>query len=67
MTNLTLDIVTGCVFGTKIINEQQVQKTIGQSLTIAMKELEKRMLNTIVFIPLLNQLPIPSKRIIDRS
>ena len=67
MANLTLDIVTGCVFGTEIINEQQVEQTIGQSLTMAMKELDKRMLNMIAFIPLLNQLPFRSKRIIDRS
>ena len=67
MATLTLDIVTGCVFGTEIINDQHVQETIGQSVTIAIKELEKRMLNMIAFIPLLNQLPLPGKQIIDRS
>jgi len=67
MTNLTLDIVTGCVFGTEIIEDQHTHESIGQSITIAMKELEKRMLNMIAIIPLLNQLPLPSKKRIDKS
>ena len=67
MTNLTLDIVTGCVFGTEIINDQHVHETIGQSITIALKEVEKRMANLIAIIPLVNQLPLPSKQCIDQS
>jgi cytochrome P450 len=67
MTNLTLDIVTGCVFGTEIIKDQYVHETIGQNITIALKECEKRLLNMIAIIPLLNQLPLPSKRRIDQS
>jgi cytochrome P450 len=67
MTNLTLDIITGCVFGTEIIEDQHVHETIGQSITIALKALEKRMLNMIGLIPLINQLPLPSKKRIDQS
>ncbi|CAF1495271.1 unnamed protein product [Rotaria sp. Silwood1] len=42
MTNLTLDIVTRYVFGTEIIGDQHVHEIISRSITIAMKELEKR-------------------------
>jgi cytochrome P450 len=55
------------VFGTEIIEDQYVHETIGQSITIGMKTLEKRMLNMIAFIPFLNQLPLPSKQRIDKS
>jgi cytochrome P450 len=67
MTNLTLDIITGCVFGTEIIEDQHVHETIGQSITIALKALEKRMLDMIGLIPLINKLPLPSKKRIDQS
>jgi cytochrome P450 len=67
MTNLTLDIVTGCVFGTEIIKDQHVHEIIGQNVTRAMKEIEKRILNMIALFPLLNGLPLPSKRRIDQS
>ncbi len=65
MTNLTLDIVTGCVFGTDIIQDQHVHEIIFQSITIAVKEMEKRTFNMIAVIPLANRLPLPSKRCID--
>jgi cytochrome P450 len=67
MTNLTLDIVTGCVFGTEIVGDQHVHKTIGKCITTAMKATEKRMLNMIAIVPLLNQLPLSSKQCIDQS
>jgi cytochrome P450 len=67
LTNLTLDIITGCVFGTEISGDQHIHETIGKSITIAMKEAEKRMLNMIAIIPLVNQLPLPSKQRIDKS
>jgi hypothetical protein len=66
MTTPTLDIVTGCVFGTEIIKDQHVHETIGRNMTIAIKELEKRVLNMIAIIPLLNQLPLSSKQGIDQ-
>jgi cytochrome P450 len=67
MTNLTLDIVTGCVFGTEIIEGQHVHETIGQNITITMQALGKRTLNMIGLIPLINKLPLPSKKRIDQS
>lgn len=67
MTNLTLDIVTGCVFGSEIINDDKIHKIISQSISIAVKEMEKRMLNMIAIIPLINQLPLISKQRINKS
>jgi cytochrome P450 len=67
MTNLTLDIVTGCVFGTEITNDQHVHETIFRSVTVALKAIEQRMYSILFFIPVLNQLPVPSKRRIDQS
>ncbi|CAF0997361.1 unnamed protein product [Rotaria sordida] len=67
MTNLTLDIVTGCVFGTELINDQHVHETISKCVTIATKELEKRMFNMIVILPIINQLPILGKPRIDQA
>ncbi|CAF3764096.1 unnamed protein product [Rotaria sp. Silwood1] len=58
MTNLTLDIVTRCVFGTEIIGGQHVHEIISRSITMAMKELEKRMYNMIGITPFINQLPL---------
>ncbi|CAF3518311.1 unnamed protein product [Rotaria sp. Silwood1] len=67
ITNLSLDIVTGCVFGTELINDQHVHEIIFQCVTIAMKELEKRMFNMIVILPIVNQLPILGKPRIDQA
>jgi hypothetical protein len=51
----------------EIIKDQYIHETIGQSITIAVKEMEKRMLDMVVIIPILNQLPLPSKQRIDQS
>ena len=67
MTNLTLDIVTGCVFGSECIKDEQIHQTIFQSLSIAVHEMEKRMLNMIAIIPIINKLPLKSKTNIDKS
>ncbi len=66
MAKLTLDIVTGCIFGTEITNDQHIHETIGQNITIAMKEMEKRILNMIALFPLLDKLPLPGKQCIDQ-
>jgi cytochrome P450 len=67
MTNLILDIVTGCVFGTGTLRDQHVHEIISQSVTIGVKEMEKRMFNMVAITPILNQLPLPGKRRIDQS
>ena len=61
VTNLTLDIITGCVFGTDIIKDQYVHETIFRSLTVSLKEIEKRVLNMLALIPIVNRLPLPGK------
>jgi cytochrome P450 len=67
ITNLTLDIITGCVFGTDIIKDRYVHQTISRSLTIALKETEKRVFNMLALIPIVNRLPLPGKLLIDQS
>jgi len=67
MANLTLDIITGCVFGTDIIKDKDVHETIFQSITVALKEIEKRVFNMLALIPIIKQLPLPDKRLIDQS
>jgi cytochrome P450 len=67
ISNLTLDIITGCVFGTDIIKDQHTYETICQSLTVALKEIEKRVFNMLAIIPILNRLPLRGKVIIDQS
>ena len=67
ITSLALDIITGCVFGTDIIKDRYVHETIFRSLTVALKEIEKRVFNMLALIPIINQLPVPGKRLIDQS
>ncbi|CAF1283193.1 unnamed protein product [Rotaria magnacalcarata] len=66
MSNLTLDIITGCVFGVEVMNDKSIHETIYKSLKIALDEIEKRIYNLIILIPILNQLPIFGKRTIDK-
>ena len=54
MTNLTLDIVTGCVFGTEAVRDRQVHDIISQSVTIGVKEMKKRMFNMVAISPIVN-------------
>lgn len=67
MTNLTLDIITGCVFGTEIIKDQNVHEIIFRNVTIALKAVERRTFNMLAILPIINQLPLPDKRCIDQS
>ncbi|CAF1409358.1 unnamed protein product [Rotaria sordida] len=66
MSNLALDIITGCVFGVEAMKDIHIHETIYQSIKIASDEIEKRIHNMIIIIPILNQLPILGKRRIDK-
>ena len=67
MGHLTLNILAGCVFGMSIENEKPVHETVSQTIAAALKETEKRALNLIGIIPLINRMPLPSKLRIDAS
>jgi cytochrome P450 len=67
MSSLTLDIITGCAFGTEITKDNRLHETIFKCITVAVKELEKRMFNMVMITPILNRLPLPSKLRIDKS
>lgn len=67
MARLTLDIVTGCVFGSGLMKDDQVRNIIYNNVTKTLKDVEHRIFTMIALIPLINQLPIPSKRRIERS
>ncbi|CAF2772688.1 unnamed protein product [Rotaria sp. Silwood2] len=66
MSNLTLDIITGCVFGIEAMQDIYTHETIYQSIRVAANEIEKRIYNMIIIIPILNQLPLFGKRRIDQ-
>ncbi|CAF4927477.1 unnamed protein product [Rotaria sp. Silwood1] len=66
MARLTLDIVTGCVFGTEIISDENVHETIYRAVTESLELMEKRLYNMIAIIPIINRLPLSSKRRIDK-
>ena len=67
MANLTLNIVTGCVFGTEMIKSDQAHNVIYRNLTFALNAAEKRIYNMIDLIPILNRLPLSSKRTIEKT
>jgi len=67
MTHLTLDIVTGCVFGSGLMKNENVREVIYQNVTTTLKDVEKRIFNMIAIIPIINRLPFPSKQRIDKS
>ncbi|CAF2755061.1 unnamed protein product [Rotaria sp. Silwood2] len=66
MARLTLDIVTSCVFGTEIISDENIHETIYRTITESLELMEKRLFNMIAIIPIINRLPLPSKRRIDK-
>jgi cytochrome P450 len=61
MTNLTLDIVARCAFGTEITIDQYTQIIMG------IKEMERNMLSMLAIIPIINRLPLPNKQRTDQS
>ncbi|CAF1145698.1 unnamed protein product [Didymodactylos carnosus] len=67
MANLTLDIVCGCLFGTDLINNIEIHRFIYNSVTNAYRETEKRLFNMIGIIPILKDLPLPSKLRMDKG
>ncbi|CAF3304080.1 unnamed protein product [Rotaria socialis] len=62
MSNLTLDIITGCVFGIETMKNRYIHDKIYQSVKMTIEEIEKRIYNMIIIIPILNQLPLLGKR-----
>ncbi|CAF1366303.1 unnamed protein product, partial [Didymodactylos carnosus] len=67
MIRLTLDIVAGCVFGTGLINNHYVHDIVYKSVTITLNEVENRAFNMLGVIPILKDLPLPSKLRIEKS
>lgn len=67
MTRLTLDIVTGCVFGSGLMKNENFRNIIYQNVTTTLEDVEKRIHNMIAIIPFINRLPLPSKQRIDKS
>ncbi|UJR13280.1 hypothetical protein I4U23_000299 [Adineta vaga] len=67
LSGLTLDIVTGCIFGTQIIEDNNVHEIIFRNMNIVLKEMEKRIFNMLGLIPIVNQLPLAGKRRMDKS
>jgi len=67
MARLTLDIVTGCVFGSGLMKNDDVREVIYQNVTTTLKDVEKRIFSMVGIIPIINRLPFPSKRRIDKS
>ncbi|CAF1100733.1 unnamed protein product [Rotaria sordida] len=66
MSYLTLDIIFGCVFGVETMKDRSINDTIYHNLQIAFDEVEKRIYNVILIIPILNRLPILWKKRIDK-
>ena len=67
MARLTLDIVTSCVFGSGLTKNENIRDIIYRSVTTTLGDIEKRIINMIALIPIINRLPFPSKRRIDKS
>ena len=67
MVHLTLDIVTGCVFGSGMMRDEQARETIHRGVTTTLDDVEKRTFNLIGIIPLVNQLPLAGERRIRQS
>lgn len=66
MSDVTLDIVTGCVFGAEAMEDKHIHEVIHESLKLGMDAIEQRIYSMIIIIPIINQLPLPSKRCIDK-
>jgi hypothetical protein len=67
MTRLTLDIVTGCVFGSGLMKNENVREIIYRNVITTLEDIEKRIYNMLAIIPIINRLPLPSKQRIDKS
>lgn len=67
MARLTLDIVTGAVFGSGLTKDNRVRDIIYNNVTTTLEDVEQRIITMIALIPIINQLPLPSKKRIDKS
>ena len=67
MERLTLDIVTSCVFGSGLAKNENIRDIIYRSVTTTSGDIEKRIINMTALIPIINRLPFPNKRRIDKS
>lgn len=67
MSCLSLDIVSGCIFGGGLMDDGYARQTICQNVIKTMHDLEQRVFNLIGLIPIINQLPLASRRRIDRA
>ena len=67
MTGLTLDIVTGCVFGSGMTNDKRLREIIYRAVTTTLEDVEERTSTMVGLIPIINRLPLASKRRIDQS
>ncbi|CAF4535106.1 unnamed protein product, partial [Didymodactylos carnosus] len=67
MSILTLDIVTACVFGTGLIEDEKVHDIIHQSVINGLSALERRMFNMTGFLPIIKSLPLSSKLKLDKA
>jgi cytochrome P450 len=67
MACLTLDIVTGCVFGSGMMKNEHLRDIIHQGVTTTLEDVEERTFNMIGIIPIINRIPFPGKRRIDKS
>ena len=67
MSSLTLHIVTGYAFGTEMVEGNQAHEVIYRHVTLALNEAEKRVFTLVAMTLILKQLPLPSKRRIDKA
>ncbi|CAF4023515.1 unnamed protein product [Rotaria magnacalcarata] len=66
IAKLTLDIVTSCVFGTEIMSDEKMHEIVYRTITESLELMEKRLFNIADIIPIINRLPLSSKRRIDK-
>ncbi|CAF2948263.1 unnamed protein product [Rotaria sp. Silwood2] len=67
MAFLTLSMISGCVFGKSISKDKDIHEKMYRNVTVVLNELEQRLFHMIAILPLINRLPLPSKRRIDKS
>ncbi|CAF1466615.1 unnamed protein product [Rotaria magnacalcarata] len=66
IAKLTLDIVTSCVFGTEIMSDEKMHEIVYRTITESLELMGKRLFNIADIIPIINRLPLSSKRRIDK-
>ncbi|CAF4502298.1 unnamed protein product [Rotaria socialis] len=66
MAKLTLDIVTSCVFGTEIMSDEKMHEIVHRTVKESLELMGKRLFNMTAIIPIINRLPLSSKRRVDK-